>query len=120
MHPSGARRKSDDQATFSKAGPNLSKPETTSSPNDIPKAYKLNKRSINAGPKFNRDTPKKGDASITAGTIPIKVLIKAVAVSAVIISLTFRGAINKLVKFLLQISSRNSMLKLMLDRNKKS
>ena len=63
---------------------------------------------------------KKEQASTIAGTIPINVLIKAVAVSAVIISLTFNGAINKLVKFLLQISSRNNILKLILDRNKKS
>ena len=54
------------------------------------------------------------------GIIPINVLSKAVDVSAAIISLTFIGATNKLVKFLLQISSRNSMLKLMLDLNKKS
>ena len=45
---------------------------------------------------------------------------KAVTVRAVMISLTFKGATNKLVKFLLQISSRNSILKLMLERNKKS
>ena len=57
---------------------------------------------------------------IIAGIIPINVLNKAVDVSAVTISLTFSGATNRLVKFLLQISSRNNILKLMLDRNKKS
>ena len=120
MHPKGAKRKREDQATFSKAGPYQSKPETTNKPRVIPKAYRLNKSKINAGPKFSKETPKKGDASSTAGTIPIKVLIKAVKVSATIISLTLSGAINKFVKFLLQISSRNNILKLMLDRNKKS
>ena len=120
MQPSGAKRNKEDQATFSKAGPYLSNPETTSRPKVIPNVYKLNKSNTNAGPKFNRETPKKGDASSTAGTIPIKVLIKAVAVSAVTISLTLSGAINKFVKFLLQISSRNNMLKLILDLNKKS
>tara|TARA_X000001036_G_scaffold276507_1_gene256788 strand:- start:199 stop:597 length:399 start_codon:yes stop_codon:yes gene_type:complete len=120
MQPSGAKRNSEDHATFSKAGPYLRSPDTTSNPNVIPKAYRLNKSNINAGPKFNKETPKNGDASSTAGTIPIKVLIKAVAVSPVIISLTLSGAINKFVKFLLQISSRNNILKLMLERNKKS
>ena len=120
MHPRGAKRKREDHATFSKAGPYLRRPETTRSPSVIPKVYRLNKRRIKAGPKFNNETPKKGAARNIAGTIPIKVLIKAVAVRAVIISLTLSGAINKLVKFLLQISSRNSILKLILERNRKS
>ena len=38
----------------------------------------------------------------------------------IIISFSLRGAINKFVKFLLQISSKNSILKLILDLNKKS
>ena len=105
---------------FSNAGPNLRSPEVTQRPKVIPKRYKLKNSKINDGPKFNIDTPKKGVARNIAGTIPIKVLNKAVIVSAVIISLIFKGAINKLVKFLLQISSRKSILKLMLDRNKKS
>jgi hypothetical protein len=105
---------------FSKAGPYLRRPEVTNKPNVIPKRYKLKKSKINDGPKLNIETPKKGDARRTAGTIPINVLNKAVAVRAVIISLTFKGATNKLVKFLLQISSRNNILKLILDRNKKS
>ena len=120
MHPRGANKNREDQATFSKAGPYLRSPETTRRPNVIPKIYRLNKSSIKEGPKSNNETPKKGDANKTAGITPIKVLIKAVAVSAVMISLTFRGAINKLVKFLLHISSRNSILKLILERNKKS
>ena len=105
---------------FSKAGPYLRRPEVTSKPNVIPKRYKLKKSKTNVGPKLNMETPKKGVAIKIAGTIPISVLNKAVAVRAVIISLIFKGATNKLVKFLLQISSRNNMLKLMLDRNKKS
>ena len=105
---------------FSKAGPYLRSPEVTNSPNVIPKRYKLKKSKINEGPKANMETPKKGAARSTAGIIPISVLNKAVAVRAVIISLTFKGATNKLVKFLLQISSRNNILKLILERNKKS
>ena len=120
MHPSGARKKSDDQAMFSKAGPYLNSPAETSRPSVIPKRYKLKKSNISDGPKLNMETPKKGVASNIAGIIPIKVLNKAVTVSAVIISLTFKGATNKLVKFLLQISSRNNILKLMLERNRKS
>ena len=54
------------------------------------------------------------------GIIPIKVLRRAVDVSAVMTSLIFNGETNRLTKFLLHISSRNNMLKLMLDRNKKS
>ena len=38
------------------------------------------------------ETPKNGVARSMAGTIPINVLIKAVAVRAVIISLIFSGA----------------------------
>ena len=57
---------------------------------------------------------------IIAGIIPINVLNNAVVVRAVIISLIFNGATNRFVKFLLQISSKNNILKLILDRNKKS
>ena len=80
----------------------------------------IKKSKIKDGPKLNNETPKNGVAIIIAGTIPINVLNRAVAVSAVIISLIFKGATNKLVKFLLQISSRNNILKLILDRNRKS
>jgi hypothetical protein len=105
---------------FSNAGPYLRSPDVTNRPNVIPKRYKLKKSKISDGPKLNIETPKKGVARSTAGITPIKVLNKAVTVSAVIISLIFKGATNKLVKFLLQISSRNNMLKLMLERNRKS
>ena len=105
---------------FSKAGPYLKSPEVTNSQSVIPKRYKLKKSKTNEGPKANMETQKKGAARSTAGIIPISVLTRAVAVRAVIISLTFKGATNKLVKFLLQISSRNNILKLILERNKKS
>ena len=64
--------------------------------------------------------PKNGVVNKIAGTNPINVLTKAVKIKATIISLNFIGAINKFVKFLLQISSKNDILKLILDRNKKS
>jgi hypothetical protein len=105
---------------FSKAGPYLRSPDETNKPNVIPKRYKLKKSNISDGPKLNMETPKKGVARNMAGITPIRVLNKAVTVSAVIISLIFKGATNKLVKFLLQISSRNNILKLMLERNRKS
>jgi hypothetical protein len=105
---------------FSKAGPYLKRPEVTKRPKVIPKRYRLRKSKINDGPSLNRETPKKGVAISIAGTIPIKVLNNAVAVKAVIISLILRGATKRFVKFLLQISSRNNILKLILDRNKKS
>ena len=105
---------------FSKAGPNLKRPEVTSRPNVVPKRYKPKKSKNSGGPISSRETPNSGLIRIIAGIIPIKVLNKAVVVSAVIISLIFNGAINRFVKFLLHISSKNNMLKLMLDRNKKS
>ena len=42
-------------------------------------------------------------------------ILKAVKINEIMISLSLRGAINKFVKFLLQISSKKSMLKLILD-----
>ena len=105
---------------FSNAGPYLKSPEVTSRPRVIPNKYRLKKSKINDGPKLNIETPKKGVARNIAGTIPIKVLNKAVKVRAIIISLTFKGATKRFVKFLLQISSRNNMLKLILVRNRKS
>ena len=60
--------------------------------------YRDKKSKSNDGPIFKIDTPNNGLINKTAGTIPIKVRIKAVAVKAVIISLTFKGATNKLVK----------------------
>ena len=79
--------------------------------------YGKNKRGI---PSLRTETPNNGIAIRTAGTKPIKVLKMAVKVKAAIISLILIGAINKLVKFLLQISSRNIILKLILALNKKS
>ena len=67
-------------------------------------------KKIRGTPILNIDTPKRGIANKAAGTKPINVLNIAVKVSAAIISLIFIGAINKLVKFLLQISSRNIIL----------
>jgi hypothetical protein len=77
--------------------------------------YKLKNNRSRGKPKFKIETPNKGAVKIIAGTNPINVLIKAVKIKAMIISLSFKGAINRLVKFLLHISSRNSILKLILD-----
>ena len=115
MQPKGANRNRDDQAIFSKEGPNLISPALTNKPNVIPKIYKLKNNRSKGKPNFKIETPNKGDVRITAGTSPIKVLIRAVIINYVIISLSFKGAINKFVKFLLQISSKKSILKLMLD-----
>ena len=115
MHPSGANKKSEDHAIFSKEGPNLKRPELTNRPNVIPKIYKLKKRKNNGKPNFKIETPNNGEVRIMAGTNPIDVLIKAVKIRDINISLIFKGAINKFVKFLLHISSKKSMLKLILD-----
>ena len=77
-------------------------------------------KKINGNPSLNTETPNKGIEIKTAGIKPIRVLIIAVKVNAAIISLILIGAINKLVKFLLHISSRNIILKLILALNKKS
>tara|TARA_B100001287_G_C22270635_1_gene339187 strand:+ start:147 stop:467 length:321 start_codon:yes stop_codon:yes gene_type:complete len=100
---------------FSKEGPNLSNPALTNRPSVIPKIYKLKNKRSRGRPKFKIETPNKGDVNIIAGINPIKVLIRAVKIKEIIISFNFKGAINKLVKFLLQISSKKSILKLMLD-----
>tara|TARA_Y100000590_G_scaffold56533_1_gene59307 strand:+ start:231 stop:593 length:363 start_codon:yes stop_codon:yes gene_type:complete len=105
---------------FSNEGPNLSKPEETNIPKVIPKIYKFKKRENKCIPKFNKDIPKRGDVSKIAGINPISALINAVKINETIISPIFIGAINKFVKFLLQISSKNSMLNPMLVLNKKS
>ena len=115
MQPKGANKKRDDHAIFSKEGPNLIRPATTNNPKVIPKMYKLKNNKSNGNPNFKIETPNKGEVKIIAGTNPINVRIKAVNIRAIIISLILRGAINKFVKFLLQISSRKSILKLMLD-----
>ena len=120
MHPNGASKNIVDQAIFSKEGPNLNNPAETNKPKVIPKIYKLKKRNARGKPKSNKEIPNIGDVNNIAGTNPIKALIKAVKTSDTIISLIFIGAINKLVKFLLQISSKNSILNPILVLNKKS
>ena len=120
MQPKGANKNIVDQAIFSKDGPNLSNPAETKRPKVIPKRYKLKKRKANGNPKFNIDIPNNGEVNSIAGINPIRARIRAVITSAVIISLIFIGAINKLVKFLLQISSKNSILKPILVLKRKS
>ena len=120
MHPNGASKNIVDHAIFSKDGPNLNNPAETNKPRVIPKIYKLKKRNARGMPKSNKEIPNNGEVNSIAGTKPIKALIKAVRTSDTIISLIFIGAINKLVKFLLHISSKNSILKPMLVLNKKS
>ena len=118
MQPNGASKNKDDQAIFSKDGPNLIKPELTNKPSVMPNMYKLRNNISSGRPNFKIETPNNGDVKIIAGTNPINVLIKAVKIKDIIISLSFKGAINKFVKFLLHISSKKSILKLMLDLNR--
>ena len=120
MHPNGASRNKDDQAIFSKDGPYLISPALTNKPSVIPKIYKLRNNKRRGNPNSRIDIPNKGLVINIAGTKPINVLINAVPTNAVIISLIRIGAINKFVKFLLHISSKNNILKLILDLNKKS
>ena len=115
MQPKGANKNIVDHAIFSKDGPNLNKPAETNNPSVIPKIYKLKKRKAKGSPSFNKDIPNSGEVNNIAGTNPINALIKAVMTRDVIISLIFIGAIKRLVKFLLQISSKKSILKLILD-----
>ena len=120
MHPKGASKNIVDHAIFSKEGPNLNSPAETNKPKVIPKIYKLKKRITRGNPKSNKEIPNMGDVNNIAGTKPIKALIKAVITSDTIISLIFIGAMNRFVKFLLHISSKNSILNPMLVLNKKS
>tara|TARA_B100001250_G_scaffold316608_1_gene279037 strand:+ start:16 stop:420 length:405 start_codon:yes stop_codon:yes gene_type:complete len=120
MQPKGASRNIVDQAMFSNEGPNLKRPAETSIPSVIPNIYKLKKRKNKFTPRSNKEIPKSGDVNKIAGTNPIKALIKAVTTSEIIISPILIGAINKFVKFLLHISSKNNILKPMLVLNKKS
>ena len=120
MHPSGARKNKLAQAMFSNEGPYLSSPDVTRRPKVTPNKYNANNKKTSGKPSFKTETPNKGIAISTAGTKPIKVLNIAVRVKAAIISFIFIGAINKFVKFLLHISSRNIILKLILALNKKS
>ena len=109
-----------DQAIFSNEGPNLNRPAETNMPNVIPNKYKLRNKKNKWIPRSNIDIPKRGDVSKIAGTKPIKALIKAVIIKEIIISPILIGAINKLVKFLLQISSKNNILNPILVLKRKS
>ena len=120
MQPNGASKNIVDQAIFSKDGPNLNRPAETNSPSVMPKIYKLKKRKNKWTPRSNKDIPKSGDVSRIAGIKPIRALTNAVKTKEIIISLIFIGEINKFVKFLLHISSKNNMLKPILVLNKKS
>ena len=120
MQPKGASKNIVDHAIFSKDGPNLNNPAETNKPSVIPKTYKLKKRNASGKPKSNKEIPNKGDVNSIAGTNPIKALIKAVKTNDTIISLIFIGAMNKFVKFLLHISSKNNILNPILVLNKKS
>ena len=120
MHPSGAKKNKLAQAIFSNEGPNLNNPEVTRRPKLTPNKYKAINKNNNGNPSLKTETPNNGIAKIAAGTKPIIVLNTAVKVKEVIISLIFIGAINKFVKFLLHISSKNIILKLILALNKKS
>ena len=59
-------------------------------------------------PKSKIEIPNNGDVSKIAGTRPISDLIKAVITSEVKISPILIGAMKRLVKFLLQISSKKA------------
>jgi len=82
--------------------------------------YKLKKRKNKFTPRSTNDIPKRGEVSKIAGISPINALIKAVKTKDIIISPILIGAINKFVKFLLQISSKNNILKPMLVLKRKS
>ena len=120
MHPNGANKNMVDHAIFSKDGPNLNNPAETNSPSVIPNKYRLKKRKAKGRPSFSKDIPNSGEVNSIAGIKPINALIKAVKTRETIISLIFMGAINRFVKFLLQISSKNNILKPILVLNKKS
>ena len=120
MHPKGAKKNRLAQAIFSNDGPNLSNPDVTNKPRLIPNKYSEINKNNKGKPSFKIETPNKGIDINTAGTNPINVLKIAVKVREAIISLILIGAINRFVKFLLQISSRNIILKLILALNKKS
>ena len=120
MHPKGAKKNRLAHAMFSNEGPNLNNPDVTKSPKVTPKRYKGNNKNNSGTPSLKTETPKRGIAKIAAGINPISALKIAVNVSEVIISLILIGAINKFVKFLLQISSKNIILKLILTLKRKS
>ena len=120
MHPNGANKNIVDHAIFSKEGPYLNRPADTRMPSVIPNKYRLKNKKNKNIPKSKIEIPNNGEVKIIAGTRPINVLIKAVKIKDIIISFSFNGAINKFVKFLLQISSKKSILKLMLDLKRMS
>ena len=82
---------------FSNDGPNLIRPALTNKPRVIPKIYKLKNNNNRGKPNFRIETPNNGEVKITAGTKPIKVLIKAVKISEIIISLVFTALIRALI-----------------------
>ena len=110
MHPKGAKKNRLAHAIFSNEGPNLTSPDVTRRPRVTPKIYKVINKKMSGIPILNIEIPKSGIANKAAGINPIHVLKIAVIVKAVIISLILIGAIKRLVKFLLQISSRNIIL----------
>ena len=120
MHPKGAKKNKLAHAIFSNEGPNLNNPDVTKSPKVTPKRYNGNSKNNNGKPSLKTETPKRGIAKIAAGTKPISALKIAVNVREVMISLILIGAIKRFVKFLLQISSKNIILKLILTLNRKS
>ena len=120
MHPKGAKKNKLAQAMFSNEGPNLNNPDVTRSPKVTPNRYNGSNKNNRGKPSLKTETPKRGIAKIAAGTKPISALKIAVNVREVMISLILIGAINKFVKFLLQISSKNIILKLILTLNRKS
>ena len=118
MHPKGANKNIVDQAIFSNDGPNLSRPDETNIPNVIPKIYRLRNKKNKLRPKSNKEIPNRGEVNSIAGIKPINALTKAVNISEIKISLFLIGEINKFVKFLLQISSKKSILKPILVNRK--
>ena len=120
MHPKGAKKNKLAQAMFSNEGPYLNNPDVTKSPRVTPNKYNGNNKNNSGKPSLKTETPKRGIAKIAAGTKPISALKIAVKVREVMISLILIGAMNKFVKFLLQISSKNIILKLILTLNRKS
>ena len=105
---------------FSNDGPNLSNPDDTNIPKVIPNIYRLKNSMNKLNPRSSKEIPNRGEVSKIAGIKPMSALIKAVNINEIKISLFLIGAINRFVKFLLHISSKNSILKPMLVLNRKS
>ena len=120
MQPKGANKNMVDHEIFSNEGPNLINPAETNTPNVIPNIYKLKKRNANGKPNLRIDIPNNGEVSNIAGIKPIKALIKAVKTRDKKKTLIFIGAMKRLVKFLLHISSKNNILNPILVLNRKS